>query len=169
MIPGRNLGQTLLFLAALALRAPAVAEPIEQTVEQLRNNVGEVDRLGPDFVHRPSGYLFPGKLGNLPARKTVTYGPGDASLYYTLFGGGNGDAWLTLYVFPVTRSFEDEVADVEQALLQRVSGISVEPPAGVPPLPTGAREKWFDGSIEGAPVVTGIASFATARGTSRPA
>ena len=141
-------------LGWLFVSAAAHAEPVEQTVEEHRNEVGEIDRRGDQFVHRPSGYIFPATLGEMPARKTYTYGPGDASVYYTLLGGGKGDPWLSLYLYPVTRPLADEIKDVELALVDRMQG-SVSRPAGLPALPSGVVQKWYGAAIEGTPVTTG--------------
>jgi len=150
------------WLAAAALAAVAIgntdhaqAETIEQKVEQHRNDLGEIDRRGDEFVHRSSGYVFPGKLGEMPARKTYTYGTDNVSLYYTLYGGGNGDAWLSLYVYRSNISLEEDAVGVEQALVDRMPGAVVAPP-GLPPPPAGAVEKWFDASVEGEPLLTGF-------------
>ena len=77
------------------------AEPVTQSVEAHDNAIGDIDRRADGFVHRSAGYHYPAMLGEMPARKTTTYGPRDAEVYYTLRGGANGDPWLDLFVYPV--------------------------------------------------------------------
>lgn len=144
----------LSFASILLSPAAARAQLIEETVEEHRDDVGEIDRRGGDFVHRASGYVFPGDLGGMPARKTYTYSPGDASVYYTLLGGGNGDPWLSLYVYPATRPIADEIRDIEAAIAQRMPGQVTRPP-NLPPLPAGVAEKWYDATADGEALLTG--------------
>jgi hypothetical protein len=142
--------------AALLTISPAAhAEPIEQTVEEHSNDRGEIDRRDHAFVHRSSGYVFPLSLDGIPARKTYTYRPGDASIYYTHLGGGNGDPWLSLYVYPATRALALESRDVEQALRERMPGREIQP-AGIPPAPPAVTEGWFEARVDGTPVLTGF-------------
>ncbi|HUG46142.1 MAG TPA: hypothetical protein VMK31_06485 [Sphingomicrobium sp.] len=147
-------------LAALAaafflIPATGQSQPIEQTVEDHRDDRGEIDRSNHGFIHRPSGYAFPAFLGEMPARKTYTYGPGNASLYYTLYGGANGDAWLSLYVYPALTSVEAHSVEIEEALLGRMPGTAIEPPHGAPATPGGAAGKWYDSTADGIAVLSG--------------
>lgn len=141
--------------AALLTASPAVAEPIVQSVESHDNSKGELERRTDGFVHRSTGYVFPVQLAEMPARTTVTYGPGDASVYYTVDGGGTGDAWLTLYVFDRDLTLAEEAAGTEEALLNAMPGTPVARPAAAPPLPPGAVERWFEAMVEGRSMLTG--------------
>lgn len=141
--------------AFLITAAPAHADPVVQTVEEHRNDIGEIERRGDQFVHRPSRYVFPAKLSEMPARKSYSYGPGDASLYYTLLGGAHGDPWLSLYVYPAKLPLENEAASIETSLVQHMPGRVIAAPAGVPALPPGVVEKWYDASVEGTALTTG--------------
>ena len=85
----------------------------------------------------------------MPARKTYSYGPGDASAYYTALGGANGDAWLSLYIYPAKLPPKEEAASIEAALLQHMPGRLLAAPAGMPALPAAVAEKWYDATIEG--------------------
>ena len=147
-----------LLAAALALSSiqSAPSPPIEQRVETHDNSKGEIEKRAGDLRHRSSGYSFPLSLGEIPARSSHTYGPGDASVYYTLHGGANGDAWITLYVYPAKIDFASETNNVVYSLVERMGGKPVAAPAGLPPRPVGAVDNWYTGSIEGVPVLTGF-------------
>lgn len=133
----------------------AAADPIIQTVEKHRNEAGEIDRRGNDFIHRPSGYVFPSALGDMPARKTVTYDHENSSVYYTLHGGGNGDAWLSLFVYRAHVPWNEEIATVKEALLRQTPNARVLRPSGLPPPPPGAADEWFESTFEGVPMING--------------
>lgn len=139
----------------LAILSPVGAEPLIQTVEQHRNDIGEIDRRDNVFVHRAAGYQFPGALGDMPARKTITFGPRDAEVYYTLLGGANHDPWLSLYVYPVTLGIAEEEGEVSTSLKKNFQGVEISPPAGISSAPKGAREQWYDASLQGVPAITG--------------
>jgi hypothetical protein len=68
---------------------------------------------------------------------------------YTQRGGGLGDCWLDLIVYPASRSVEDEARDVEVQLERNMGAAVVAAPA---PVPVGARDGrsgWFRGALEG--------------------
>jgi len=146
-------------IAVFLFSAPPVvassAPPIIQTVEEHRNDIGEIEKRKADFRHRSAGFLFPLQLGAMPARKTFTYGPGDAEVYYTLYGGGNGDAWLSLYVYPATIGLEDEAKNVDVALLQRFEAKPITPPHGLNSGPIASIDRWFRGTVQGEDCLTG--------------
>lgn len=154
MIFGRSALAALVGSLIFALPASAVGQPTTVRVEDLKPG-GEVERQANGFVHRASGYLFPGKLGEVPARKTTTYGPGDADVYYTLYGGGNGDGWFNIFVYPAEISLADEVANVTQSLLEKTSGQRVAPPNELGKATAGVEEGWFRGSVDGMEIITG--------------
>jgi hypothetical protein len=141
-----------LVLAVVA--APLVAQPITQKIETHDNAIGEVEKSGDTLQHRASRYVFPMTLGALPIRDTTTYGPGDASAYYTDRGGGNADPWLTLYVYPATVSLEQDQQVVEASIKARWSVKSIAAPTGVVFVP-GAADGWFDGALNEQSFLTG--------------
>jgi hypothetical protein len=147
-------GVALALLFALPSGA-AHAQPVEQTVEQHRDDLGEIDRRGAGFAHRSSGYVFPAALGAMPARKTITFAPKDAEVYYTLNGGANGDAWISLYVYPASLSLQDEKKGVEAIIVKNYAAKAISRPTMIGAPPANVVEGWFAGSIDGAPIVTG--------------
>lgn len=134
---------------------PANAQPVEQTVQEHRDELGEIDRRGDAFVHRASGYVYPAVIGAMPARKTITFGPHDAEVYYTLYGGSNGDAWVSLYVYPARASLAEEKKGVEATIVENYAANVTSRPSPVGAAPTGVVEGWFAATIKGVPVVTG--------------
>lgn len=145
----------LILGSALMVQAPVHAQPVEQSVESFRDD-DSLARTPEGFVHRASGYMFPLVLGELPARKTYVYSADDVSLYYTLKGGGNGDAWLSLYVYASTLSLDEQVEDVAEALSSRMPGVRLSEIPGLPPAPQGAREQWFAATVDNEAVITGF-------------
>lgn len=131
------------------------AEPVVQTVEQHRDDLGEIVKRGNGFVHRSAGYVFPSTLADMPARKTVSYGPGDGAVYYTLRGGGNNDPWLDLFVYPAQISLAEEEANVSGSLTIKSEAREITDPVGIPGAPKGARERWYDAVVRGIPALTG--------------
>lgn len=141
--------------AFLTIISPVHAEPLVQTVEEHRSDIGEIEKRSGDFVHRASGFAYPAALGEMPARKTVTYGPQDAAVYYTYLGGGNGDPWIDLYVYPATLDSAAERREVEKALVEHFQAKPVESPASLPAAPAGAMDGWYSGIIQGNEYLTG--------------
>jgi len=133
----------------------APAQPIEQTVEDHRDDIGEIDRRGNSFVHRASGYVFPAMLGEVPARKTITFGPGDAEVYYTLYGGANDDAWISLYVYKANLGLAEVQRGVEQVIVENYAATAVARPSIIAAPPAGVGEGWFKAQIQGIAVITG--------------
>ncbi len=126
-----------------------------QDVTEHRNDVGEIEKRGTNFVHRSAGYAFPAVLGAMPARKTITFAPQDAEVYYTLKGGANGDAWLSLYVYPARLSLAEEDREVQTALQKNLKGGAVLRPSVFGDVPSGAVDSWYDGEYNGIRVITG--------------
>ena len=152
----RNSSRLLGFLLAVSSASGvANAEPLVQTIEEHRNDVGEIEKRSADFMHRASGFVFPGALGEMPARKTKTYGPGDAAVYYTYLGGANGDPWIDVYVYPAALEPAAERREVEQALIQNFGAEPAPTPAGLPARPDGAMDGWYRGSLQGSDYLTG--------------
>ena len=139
----------------LAAPIPALAQPSTRTIEELASGIGEVEPSPIGLLHRASGYIFPRTLGEVPARKSTAYGPGDVDVYYTLYGGGNGDGWVSLFVYPANITITEEVANVGQSIVSGMSGHRVGRPAEIGAPPSGVEEGWFEGAIEGKQIVTG--------------
>lgn len=91
----------------------------------------------------------------MPPRKSVSYGPGDASLEYTLRGGGNGDAWITLYVYPVRATLATEELNAQNPLIQRWSAKPIATPEKLPRPTPDMKDGWYTGNYEGREVTTG--------------
>ena len=132
-----------------------VAAQTTSRVEELQSGSGEVEPHADGFRHRSSGYVFPRSLGAVPARKSTAYGPGDADVQYTLFGGANGDGWINLYVYPADISLSEEVGNVTQSLLKSSNGQRVDSPPGIAKASVGVEEGWFEGAYGDIPVKTG--------------
>jgi hypothetical protein len=139
----------------LGVAGPLAAEPLVQDVPSHDNSKGEIEKRADSFVHRSSGFIYPLALADLPARKTITFGPRDAEVYYTRLGGGNGDPWLSLYVYPARHPLSQEREGVVLAIVQHWNVSPAEPPKGVGTAPPGAVEGWYRGSRDGLAVVTG--------------
>jgi hypothetical protein len=109
---------------------------------------------GGRVVHRASGYAFPDRLADMPRRKFLIYAADDVQVNYTLNGGGNGDAWVDVFVYPARRSVQDEAKGVEAELVRNFGGtpVAVQPP--LPPSAKGAVGKWFEGKLKGRPMTT---------------
>lgn len=141
---------------ALSFLAPASHAWSQPTVEILGGTADETT-VSPDgrAVHRASGFEFPLQLGDMPLRKLKVYGAGDVSADYSLRGGGNGDAWITFFVYPATGSMDEEVAGIEQALIQNMAATPISAPAGLPASFAGGRSGWFNGNLKGTQLTTG--------------
>lgn len=114
-----------LIFAFLSIPAAAQTQP---KVVVLGSDSSEVDISSEGEVrHKAANFRYPDHIGDMPLRKVVIYGKGDVSVDYTLRGGGNGDAWITFYVYPVRRSFSEEVADIEQNLIKNSSATRIAP------------------------------------------
>lgn len=135
--------------------ASASADLIRQEVGQLQRDSGEVRVIDGGFRHHASGFRFPLSLGKMPARKSVTYGPGDADVSYSLRGGGNNDAWLSLIVYPASSSLADEVANIEGSMSQKWSMDRAATPVGLVAPPGGAVEGWFSSTLKGEKFLNG--------------
>ena len=146
MIAGRKLGRTILILVGLVLPLqPAFAEPttILQGGSAKEVEVGADDSV----VHHASKFLFPSRLGDMPVRKIVVYGPGDVSVDYSLRGGGNGDAWISLFFYPSAHDLTDEAADIEATLIDRLHPSRIPAPRDAPPSAADGRNAWYHGAI----------------------
>lgn len=103
-----------------------------------------------DVRHKAAGFEFPQQIGDMPLRKIVIYGPGDVSGDYTLRGGGNGDVWITFYVYPVAgHSFADEQSAIQQSLVKKWSARPIAAPFATPTAAADGSSGWFEGTFDG--------------------
>jgi hypothetical protein len=108
-----------------------------------------------DVSHKAANFQFPPEIGDMPLRKVVIYGRADVSADYTLRGGGNGDAWITFFVYPAGHPFVDEVADVEKSLTDKWNAARIAPPAQAPAAAADGASGWFEGTFDGLHAKTG--------------
>lgn len=106
-------------------------------------------------THRDARFRYPDQIGDMPLRKIIIYGDADVSAKYTLRGGGNGDAWISLFVFPGDSGLSIEAKAAEDRLIENMSASKIEPPAPPPPGLRDGRSGWYHGNLKGAPLTTG--------------
>jgi hypothetical protein len=146
-------GVLSLFVACIALSESAAAQP---KIELLGGDAGEIAVSADGTVrHKAANFVFPHQIGDMPLRKVQIYGPADVSVDYTLRGGGNGDAWITLYIYPASHSLNDEVADVEHDLIGKWSATRIAAPPAVSESASDGTSGWFKGNFEGLQATTG--------------
>lgn len=144
---------SLAFLAALLFAQPVAAQA-PTTVEITPAEIFATRAAGVQR-HLSSGYDFPDHLGDMPRRKYRIWAPNDVAVNYTLRGGGNGDPWLDVYVYPAPRPGAEEASGVEASLLDNLHGAPI---TDQPPLPLTASDgfsRWFSGDYENRRVTTG--------------
>jgi hypothetical protein len=142
----------LLFLVPGGVGA-AAAQP---QVLVLGGDAGEVLFADNGEVrHKATGFLYPRQLGDMPQRKVTVYGEADVSVDYTLRGGGNGDAWITFYVYPASITLEEETAHIERDIVENWSATRADRPPPAPVSAPAAKSGWFKGAREGHRVTTG--------------
>jgi hypothetical protein len=146
VITGFKFGRTILALVGLVFPLhPAFAEP---TMILQGGSAQEVEVAADDSViHHDSKFVFPSRLGDMPVRKIIVYGPGDVSVDYTLRGGGNGDAWISLFVYPAAHNLTDEAADIEATLIDRLHPSRIPAPRDAPSSAADGRNAWYHGAI----------------------
>lgn len=146
-------GALALFLGSPALPHSVEAQP---KIVVLGGNAGEAIISADGTVrHKAANFIFPQQIGDMPLRKVVIYGPADLSVDYSLRGGGNGDVWITFFVYPVGHPMTDEIADIERAFIDKVSGTHMEAPAPSPEMAADGHTRWFKGHLEGMAMTTG--------------
>lgn len=146
----------MIVAAAALATAPAtaaLAQPVVTPIEEVADSA-EVRREGDALRHIPSNYLFPARLGEMPARKLIIYGPGDVSVQYSLRGGANGDGWIDLFVYPKDVPPAEEAAVVDQIIRERLGGERIAIPDGFGPAKSGVESGWYRARINDKPVVT---------------
>jgi len=109
----------------------------------------EVEIHGDDsVVHRASGFVFANHIGDMPLRKIQVYGTADASVDYSLRGGGNGDAWITVFVYPAQKQLADEATDIENALIETLHGSRTPSIGELPSTAADGRSGWYKGILD---------------------
>ncbi len=147
----------LAFAAGIALfaAAPAHADPVSTPVADVVDSA-DVQRDGERFRHLGSGYVFPGSIGDMPARKVTLYGPGDVSVQYTVGGGAAGDAWIDVYVYPADdATIEETAVDIAAAITDTFTASPTLLPIGMAVRADGIKSGWFDGQLGGSSLKTG--------------
>ena len=112
---------------------------------QVRGN-NEVELLGPKFV-------FANTYGAMPLRRIDVYAKDNVSGYYTRYGGGNGDPFMTLYVYPVEQPFADEVSATQAALVNSFKASPAVSSLTAKPIPD-AASGCYSGNSNSVPVET---------------
>lgn len=148
-----NCGEVMrsIIIAGLLMSSASLASAAPELSLHGDGQAAEVQIRADDSVRAvQSGFVYPPALGEMPIRKAAVYGPGDVSAYYTRYGGGNGDPFITVFVYPKPMAFGPLVEDVEGAMLSKITDARAIAPPG--PLPEGARDgvqKWYSGRYEG--------------------
>ncbi|HEX6741252.1 MAG TPA: hypothetical protein VF079_05590 [Sphingomicrobium sp.] len=149
----RLLASFALLSAVPANSAPAVA-PLPVNIFGGDAGEAQVSDEG-EVHHRATGFVYPRQLGDMPQRKVAIYGEADVSVDYTLRGGGNGDAWITFYVYPARITLDEEAAHIEHDIVENWLAVRAERPSPAPASAPGARSGWFTGARENHRVTTG--------------
>ena len=141
--------------AALASAPPLLAQqhPVSTPIDEVVTSA-EVRREGDTLRHLAANYLFPASLGDMPARKLIVYGPSDMSVQYTLRGGGNGDGWIDLYVYPKDVPLAEEAAATDEIIREHYKGESIAMPQGFAMPEFGVASGWYSATIGGRPYLT---------------
>lgn len=140
--------------AFLSLAAGIAGDPVTWPIEQIRPDLSEVVKKGDGFVHQHSGYVFPAMIADMPARRTTTYGDGDASVNYSRFGGANGDAWIDVFVYPAALPFDKELEETHRSLAGHFDGKAIARPPSIEPPMQGVAERWYEGRYAGVGAIT---------------
>lgn len=144
-------------LASLALiwaASPAFAEPHAIPIAEVSDSAN-VERVGESLRHRGSGYMFRAQLGDMPARKLIIYDDNDVSVQYTRLGGGNGDAWMDVYVYPAWGTNDEEAASTVSGIMERFDGGPIESPTILSVKAADASSGWFKGHLDDTKLITG--------------
>ncbi|WP_432769256.1 MAG: hypothetical protein HEQ22_00525 [Sphingopyxis sp.] len=152
---GRALPLAFAAGAALLIALPVHAQPVATPVAEVVDST-DVQRDGERFRHRPSGYVFPSSLGDMPARKVTVFGPGDVSVTYSATGGATGDAWVDIFVYPAGDMTIAETADdISAAITDTFAASPALAPDGMAVSATDLRSGWFDGRLRDKSLKTG--------------
>jgi hypothetical protein len=107
------------------------------------------------IVNRASSFVFPSRLADLPRRRVRIIAADDVMVQYTQRGGGLGDCWMDVIVYPASRSLEAEAEDVEAQIASHMKAASVPAPAPIPVSAADGRSHWYRGTAEGRTFTTG--------------
>ena len=141
------------FSLSLGLPSPLWSQPILQVVGGTEDEA--IISVDGEVTHRDAQFHYPDQIGDMPLRKIIIYNDGDVSGEYTLQGGGNGDAWVSLFVFPANNTLEVEAKGAEDSLVDNMSATKIQPPAPAPPGVRNGRSGWYRGSLNGMQLTTG--------------
>jgi len=157
VISRRGFDNVLALAAFLALSIGLTGSAWSQpTVQVLAGSPDEaVISVDGGATHRDAQFRYPDQIGDMPLRKIIIYGDGDVSAEYTLRGGGNGDAWISVFVFPGDNGLEIEAKAAEDRLVENMSASKIEPPAPPPSGLRNGRSGWYHGNLKGMPLTTG--------------
>lgn len=142
-----------MLLAATGLHPARAAEPVSTPIADVVDSA-DVRREGDAIRHLASGFLFPAALGDMPARKLIVYAPGDISVQYTLRGGGEGDGWVDLYVYPAQEAAEAEAASLDALIAERYKGVAIPGPKEFAAADRDVASGWFDVEFGDRPYTT---------------
>jgi hypothetical protein len=143
------------FLLFCLLSTPVAAKPAQTDAPALSQESVFSTNADGAIVNRASGFLFPDRLAELPRRRVRIIAANDVMVQYTQHGGGLGDCWMDVIVYPASRSLETEAADVEAQIAGRMTAASVPAPAPIPVGAADGRSNWFRGTAEGRTFTTG--------------
>lgn len=144
----------LLILSPLAASL-AYAQPVQTPIAEVGHST-EIRREDNGFRHIAASFLFPTSLGDMPARKLITYGPSDMSINYTLYGGANGDGWIDLYVYPARGSLDEEAEALTQDIVARYATEAVSQPLDFPVPDKNIASSWYRINLNGTPYLSGF-------------
>ena len=143
------------FLLFCLLSPPVAAAPAQSDPPALsEENVFSTNADGA-IVNRASGFVFPQRLAELPRRRVRIIAANDVMVQYTQRGGGLGDCWMDLIVYPASRSLEAEAEDVEAQIVGHMKAAPVPAPTPIPTRAADGRSNWFRGTLEGRTFTTG--------------
>ena len=143
----------ILLLLSLGLCVPGLAQTV---VLEGQSSDFFAERANGVLVHEASGFKFPASLGEMPRRKRVLYAANNVSVQYTLRGGGNGDAWIDVFVYPATLSLDEEAQNTAAAIMSGVNGKRAAAPLTLPPGAANAKAAWFEGEAGDRRMTTGF-------------
>ncbi len=141
MIKGLAAATAGLLAVAMPAGSPARAQAAIAAADVLR--AGEAGSL----VHGASRFVFPAALGGIPRRKITFFATDNVAAQYTLRGGGNGDAWFDLFIYPASLPVDEEARSVEASLVQSLKAVSVVAPVPIPAAARDGKSGWFQGRL----------------------
>ena len=146
-----------LALAALIAAAPvpaSAAVQASQAEESFDPSTVLDARDDGSLVHKPSGFVFPAKLGPLPLTGPKIIAADDIMARYGLAKEGLGDAWLDLILYPAEQTLSAEADGVEGMIVDHFQAKSIPDPAAPPSAASDGRHGWFKGTVNGTEMIT---------------